>query len=185
MTRTSLYAAGLMLPFLLLVPAGPTMASSACGDPDDPFAIYYGQQGVGKQWHISTVTPDHEDHGLHLSEGDSFVLRANESCEVILIPGGAMQQRWGASHQQLGRENKAIDHSTVSNELCTTMSLGHGDENSGNLVARPHLVRVKLVEGSASTRIEIRYGHRSTMGDDCSNDGLLDNIHGGIAHAEN
>jgi hypothetical protein len=162
----------------------PAANAAECGDSGDPFAAFYGYQGIGKEWHVSMVAPDHEDHGLHLSEGDTFVLRTNQSCEVVLVPGPELALRWGPYHQHLGRESKAVDPRTISNELCTTMGLGHGHAASGNIVARPHLVRLTLVGAADDPTLEIRYGHRSSMADNCSNDGLLDSIHGGVAHAE-
>jgi len=174
---------GLLLPFIFLF-SGAAQAAQ-CGDTDDPFAAYYGQQEVGKEWHISMVSADHEDHGLHLSEGDTFILKASMDCEVVMIPGPLLAQRWGNSHQHLGRENKAIDHRTISNELCTTMGLSHGHADADDVISRPHLVRLRLIGNASDPRIEIAYGHRSTMADNCSNDGLLDSIHGGIAHGEN
>lgn len=121
---------------------------------------------------------------MHLSEGDSFVLQADANCEVVLIPGPLLGQRWGSALQQFGRESKVVDHSSISNELCTTMGLGHEFGTTGAIVARPHLVRLRMLDTEDGPRLEIRYGHRSSMADTCSNDGLLDGIHNGIAHAE-
>jgi hypothetical protein len=182
MMRTFFCAGGVALALLMLT--APAAGAAQCGDRDDPFAAYYGQQGIGKQWQVTMVTPDHEDHGLHLVEGDSFVLTADENCEVILVPGPTLSQRWGSDLQQLGRESTAVDPRTISNELCTTMSLGHKSSTTGNVVERPHLLRLSLSGDTVSPRLEIRYGHRSRMADSCSNDGLLDSVHGGVAHAE-
>jgi len=161
--------------------AGPNQ----CRDSGDPFVDYYGGQGGEHAWHITSVTPDHEDHGIHLAEGDMLTLDVNTDCEVILAPGPALAQRWGAQRRHMKRQSRfRANARKATHTLCTTIGLGHEPAGSSDMISRPHLMRLTVVEVNGERTLEIRYGHRSRMKDDCDDDGILDNVHGGTAHAQ-
>lgn len=161
-------------------------AAPSCGDPDDPFAEFYAGGAPGKVWRITLVTHDHEDHGLHLIEGDTFTVKYNASCEVVLAPGPALAGRWGANSRLLARQSRvSADLRGVDNELCTTVGISHEQLGAAEVIARPHILRMKMIGAGENRKLQIRYSHRGSGNDDCSSDGSLSNIHGGIAHAEN
>lgn len=160
-------------------------AAPSCGDPDDPFAEFYAGGAPGKVWRVTMVTHDHEDHGLHLVEGDSFTVKYNANCEVVMAPGPELAGRWGNNSRLLARESRvSADLRGVDNELCTTVGIGHEQVGASEIVARPHILRMKMIGTGDGRKLQIRYSHRSSARDDCSSDGSLSNIHGGIAHAE-
>ncbi len=156
-----------------------------CRDSRDPFIDYYGSQAGEHAWYITSVTPDHEDHGIHLMEGDMLLLDVTADCEVVLTPGPALAQRWGTQRRQLVRQSGSnANGGRASDTLCTTIGLGHESNGTPDMIARPHLMRLTTIDVNGYQTLEIRYGHRSTMQDDCENDGILDNVHGGTAHAQ-
>lgn len=158
-------------------------AAPACGDPDDPFAQFY--DGAGKTWRITMVTHDHEDHGLHLVEGDSFTVRYNADCEVVMAPGPQLATRWGNNSRLLDRGSRvSSDLRSVENELCTTVGIGHEQMGASEVIDRPHTLRMQMIGQDNGRKLQIRYAHRTSATDDCSSDGSLSNVHGGIAHAE-
>lgn len=160
-------------------------AAPSCGDPDDPFAEFYAGGGPGKEWRITMVTHDHEDHGLHLVEGDTFTVKYNANCEVVLAPGQALAGRWGSYSRLLARDSRvSADLRGVDNELCTTVGIGHEQLGGSEVIARPHILRMKMIGSGEGRKLQIRYSHRGSTSDDCSSDGSLSNIHGGTAHAE-
>lgn len=160
-------------------------ATPSCGAPDDPFADFYSGSGSGKAWRITMVTHDHEDHGLHLVEGDSFTVRYNASCEVVLAPGPQLATRWGNYSRLLERGSYvSSDLSRVENELCTTVGIVHEQMGAQELIARPHILRMKMIGNGDGRKLQIKYSHRVDATNDCSSDGSLSNVHGGTAHAE-
>ena len=172
---------GVALLTLTTAAAEPTQ----CRDSGDPFIDYYSSQAGEHIWYITSVTPDHEDHGIHLMEGDMLMLDVTADCEVVLTPGPALAQRWGAQRRQLVRQSGSnANGGRASHTLCTTVGLGHESMGTPDMIARPHLMRLTTIDVNGYRTLEIRYGHRSTMQDDCENDGLLDNVHGGTAHAQ-
>ncbi|MGB5209971.1 MAG: hypothetical protein WBN31_13330 [Gammaproteobacteria bacterium] len=160
-------------------------AAPSCGDPGDPFAEFYNGGAPGKTWRITMVTHDHEDHGLHLTEGDTFTLKYNSNCEIVLAPGPNLALRWGNQSRLLARESRvAANLRSVENEVCTTIGIGHEDQGASEIVARPHLMRMKMIDTPNGRKLQIAYSHRARATDDCSSDGTLSNVHRGVAHAE-
>lgn len=171
--------AGLMT-YLPLATAAPS-----CGDPSDPFADFYSNGGSGKTWRITMVTHDHEDHGLHLVEGDAFTVRYNANCEVVLAPGPQLATRWGNNSRLLERGSRvSSDLLRVENELCTTVGIGHEQMGASEVIDRPHTLRMQMIGEGNSRKLQIRYAHRTNASDDCSSNGNLSSVHGGRAHAE-
>jgi len=169
----------------LMTYASIASAAPSCGDPGDPFAEFYSGGGPGKTWHITMVTHDHEDHGLHLVQGDSFTVRYNADCEVVMAPGPELASRWGGYSRLLARESRvSSDLRSVDNELCTTVGIGHEEMGAQEVVARPHILRMRMIGSGNGRKLQIKYSHRASVRDDCSSDGSLSNVHGGTAHAE-
>ncbi len=168
-----------------LTPSISVAGTTQCRDAGDPFAEYYGATADKRAWYITSVTSDHEDHGIHLVEGDSFTLDVTSDCEVVMAPGPNLSQRWGGQRRQMTRQSRFRSGGRkATHSLCTTLGLSHDAPGMPDTIARPHLVRISMIKVNGNRVMEIKYGHRSRMKDDCSNDGVLDNIHGGTAHAQ-
>lgn len=161
-------------------------AAPSCGTPDDAFADFYHEAGLAKTWRITMVSHDHEDHGLHLVEGDSFSVRYNADCEVVMAPGPQLATRWGGHSRLLARDSRvSADLRSIDNGLCTTVGISHDRMGALEQVARPHILRMRMIDTGNGRKLEIRYAHRAGAADDCASYNGLDNVHGGIAHAEN
>ena len=132
-------------------------AAPSCGDPDDPFADFYAGGAPGKVWRITMVTHDHEDHGLHLVEGDTFTVKYNANCEVVMAPGPELAGRWGNYSRLLARESRvSADLRRVDNELCTTVVIGHEQVGASEVIARPHILRMKMTSHGEGRKLQIR-----------------------------